>query len=211
ALNMVMGGYEGTAGTGALNYNVNEDPDGNIDGSSFVKGTASTHAIEFGTSCPITMTLRDMAFSGYNASNGQNDSTLYFSDKGSDTTWTISTIDCSGNISYRKGRSGDTVTITAAVPVTITVKNKGTLAVIENAQTSVWATDDRAQVMNEDTNASGVATESYTGSTPREVEWRVRKSDTLDDPRYFAESGIDTIQSSTGLTLTVLLEENPWV
>jgi hypothetical protein len=211
ALNMIISGYEGTAGTGALNWNVNADPDGNIDGSSFIMGTALTHAIEFSASAPLTMTLTDVTVSGYSASNGVNNSTLYFADRGSDVTWTVSLTDCTGTFSYRKGRAGDTVNIAASVPVTITVKDKKTLTVIQNAQTSVWATDDRTQIMNEDTNASGVATEAYTGSTPRTVEFRVRKSDDLDDPRYFAESGIAEIQSSTGLALTVLLEVNPFL
>ena len=62
-------GYEGTANTSALIYNVNADPDGEMDGMTFEKGTAATHAIEFGTSVPSSMTLRNCTFTGYNASD----------------------------------------------------------------------------------------------------------------------------------------------
>jgi hypothetical protein len=117
-------GYEGTADTAALIYNVNADPDGEMDRMSFTKGTASTHAIEFGSTCPTTMTLRNIDFSGYNASNGQTDSTLYFSSTGAQN-YTINLIGCSGNISY-KTHASFTGTVTLVVnPVTlqITVKD----------------------------------------------------------------------------------------
>lgn len=71
-------GYEGTANTSYMIWDTAADPNGELDDTSFTKGTAATHAIEFGTTSPLTMTLTDVAFNGYNASNGQNDSTLHF-------------------------------------------------------------------------------------------------------------------------------------
>lgn len=108
-------GYEGTTGTGALVYNVNADIDGEIDGSIFTKGTASTHAIQFGTSAANTHTLRSVEVYSYNTTDQQTDSVLYFPDKGSDTTWTINLVGCTGTFSYYKARSGDTVSIQATV------------------------------------------------------------------------------------------------
>jgi hypothetical protein len=116
ALNMIVSGYEGTANTSALQYTPNEDPDGNIDGSSFTKGTAATHAIEFGTSTPLNMTLRNIAFSGYNATHAQNDSTLHI--KRTSGTVTITLIGCTGNISYRT--DGATVKLIIN-PVTVAI------------------------------------------------------------------------------------------
>jgi hypothetical protein len=96
--------------------------------------------------------------------------------------------------------------------MTITVKNKDTLAVIQNAQTSIQLYNSPyTQLMNEDTNASGIATESYGGTTPVDVVVKVRKSETTDDPRYFPVSRIETVQSVVGLSATVLLEENPYI
>ena len=108
--------------------------------------------------------------------------------------------------------TGSTVVFEGSVTITITVKNKGTLAVIVGAQTSVQLlASPYTQIMNEDTIAGGIAIEAYTGSTPVDVVVKVRKSDSADDPRYFAESSIDTIAASTGLTKTVLLTENPFI
>lgn len=62
-----VSGYEGTADTSALVWDVATDPNGLLDGMAFTKGTAATHAIEFGTTSPTTMTLTNMVFSGYGA------------------------------------------------------------------------------------------------------------------------------------------------
>lgn len=116
-------GFEGTSDTGYLLWNTSAAPNGRLDGCEFVKGTASTHAIEFGTSAPTTMTLTDVTFSGYNASDGQTDSALLFPDTGSNVTWTV-TISGGTTPSYKKLRSGDTVTIVSgAVNVSVNVKN----------------------------------------------------------------------------------------
>lgn len=123
ALNTTITGYEGTAGTGALLWNSTADPDGNIDGSEFTKGTAATHAIEFGTNTPTTIGLTNLTFSGYNTTSGlttSNDAVLYFPDTGADVTWTVNASNITGIISYRKARTGDTVNIVNTVAVTFT-------------------------------------------------------------------------------------------
>jgi hypothetical protein len=92
-------GYEGTANTSALIWDANVDTDGQLDDMSFTKGTAATHAIELGTTSPTDVTLRSVSFSGYNAANGENDSTIHV--KRTSGTVTINLVGCSGNISYR--------------------------------------------------------------------------------------------------------------
>lgn len=109
-------GYEGTADTSALIYNETGDPDGELDNMNITKGTASTHAIEFGTSSPTTMTLRGIDFSGYNATDAQNDSTLHI--LRTTATVTINLIGCTGNISYKS--AGATVVLVNN-PVTLSV------------------------------------------------------------------------------------------
>lgn len=109
-------GYEGTANTSYLIWDVNADPDTYTDGCSFTKGTAATHAIELGTNSPTTVTFRNCDFSGYNASNGQNDSTIHV--KRSSGNVTINVIGGSGTVSYRT--DGAVVTI-ANNPVTLTI------------------------------------------------------------------------------------------
>lgn len=80
---------------------------------------------------------------------------------------------------------------------------------IQNAQTAIFlAASPFTQLMNEDTTAGGVATESYNYGGDVDVSVRVRKSETTDSPRYLAYSQIQTIDGN-GLTLLVTLEENP--
>ena len=132
-----VSGYEGTVGTGALTYNLAVDPDGELDNMSFTKGTAATHAIEFGASIPSEITLRGIDFSGYNASDTNNDSTLYFLD--TTGTITVNLIDCTGNISYRS--AGATIDLVIA-PVTtkITAEDQsGTL--LENVRVLLETAD----------------------------------------------------------------------
>lgn len=90
-----------TTDTSGLIWNLNQDPDGELDDMTFSKTSGvAHHAIEFGTNVPTTMTLRGCDFTGFNASNGQNDSTFHFKD-GSPTSITLNLINCTGNVSYK--------------------------------------------------------------------------------------------------------------
>ena len=151
-------GYEGTSDTAALVWNVATDPDGYLDDMTFVKGTASTHAIEFGTSSPTSMTLDGCVFSGYNASDGQTDSALYFAR----TSGTVTVSILNGSIPSYKS-AGATITISSSVPITITVVDEDDVP-IQNAQTALYVGS--TEVVNTDTNASGIVSTSYSGSTP---------------------------------------------
>lgn len=68
----VVVGYEGTAGTAAVVYNINADPNGEMDNMKFTMGTASTHAIEFGSNTPTTISISGQKYTGYNATTGSN-------------------------------------------------------------------------------------------------------------------------------------------
>lgn len=190
---------------GSIFYDLIVDPDGELDDLTITKGTADTHAAVFGPNIPATITLRGWTTSGYSASNNVPTSTLHFLD--TTGTITVNVIGGTGNFSYKT--EGATINIvTDPVDLTITVKDKETLAVISGVQTSIHTNDASfTQLMNEDTNVSGIATEQYSGTVPVEVAWRCRKSDDLDNPRYFAASGIETV-TTDGLNITVLLERN---
>ncbi len=116
--NSAFSGYEGTANTSYMIWNDAVDPNGELDGTTFTKGTAATHAIEFGTSSPLTMTLTDVNFSGYNAADGQNDSAIHFKR----TSGTINlTISGGTTPSYRT--DGATINIISGA-VTVAVKTQ---------------------------------------------------------------------------------------
>lgn len=66
------------ANASALVWNAATDPNGKMDDMTFEMGATATHAIEFGTSSPLTMNLSGMTFTGYNTTtNNQNDSTFH--------------------------------------------------------------------------------------------------------------------------------------
>jgi len=136
----VFKNYEGTADTSYLIYDEAADPNGEMDNTEFTKGTAETHAIEFGTSSPTTMTLTGIAFSGYNAADDANNSTLYFARTSG--TITVNLSGCTGNISYKA--AGTTVVNFVADPVTtqVTVKDIDTQAVLEDARVLLLASSD---------------------------------------------------------------------
>lgn len=121
----------------ALVWNANVDPDGKLDGTTFVRGTTTNHAIEFGTSSPLSMTLRGMTFTNYNAANNSNDSTLHI--KRTTGTVTINLIGCSGNISYRTD-GASVVLVNDPVTATVSVINSSAAAV-SGARVFVQAAD----------------------------------------------------------------------
>jgi hypothetical protein len=93
-------------------------------------------------------------------------------------------------------------TINNAVTLTVTVKNQSGSA-IQNAQVAIYKTSDDSQLMNEDTNASGIATESFNYTADTDVYLRVRKSST-GDTKYIPISATGTI-TTAGYSATVTL------
>jgi hypothetical protein len=128
------------ADASAVVWNLATDPDGYLDNMTFEVGSNAHHAINLGASAPLTTTFRGMTTSGFNASNGQNDSTFYLSDRGSDQTWTINVVGGSGNFSYKKARAGDTVNMVIdPVTATVTVKDGIAKTAVEGAAVTLKA------------------------------------------------------------------------
>lgn len=109
------------------------------------------------------------------------------------------------NSSEFSNTASGTVTVSASVDVKVTVVD-GNNDPINLAQTAVYLTAG-TEVMNQDTNASGVASTTFSGTTPAACTIRVRKSST-GATRYFNYSTSGTIQSGTGLDITVVLQED---
>jgi len=128
--------------------------------------------------------------------------TLY---NNSGTSATINVTTGTSAPSVRNG-TGASTTVDVSVTITITVKDEDQIA-IENAQTSIYRTSDRLQIMNEDTTGAGIATEDFSGTTPVEVEIRCRKASS-GATKYKNFSTIQTIET-TGLTFAITLVEDP--
>jgi hypothetical protein len=131
-------GYEGTSGSSGILYNSSTDPNTKMVGLTITKGTAATHAIQFADTIPSEITLTDIAFSGYNASNDQDDSTLYFADTAG--TITVNLVGCTGNISY-KSAGATIIPVIDPVTTSIEVRDITSLTVIEGARVLVLPSD----------------------------------------------------------------------
>lgn len=124
------------ADASALVWNINTDTSGKLDGMNFSMGTNAHHAIQLGASAPTTVSFVGITFTGFNASNGANDSELYLADRGSDVTWTIN-VSNGDSPSYKKARAGDTVNIVSSVNVTVTILNQAG-AVIPGVEVAIF-------------------------------------------------------------------------
>jgi len=101
----------------------------------------------------------------------------------------------------------NTTVITGQVTLQINVQDKNKDPILD-AQTSIQLLDSPfTQLMNEDTLATGIASEQYSFGGEVDIVYKVRKSEITDDPRYFPESGIAKI-TADGLSVTVTLKIN---
>lgn len=170
-----------------------------------------------------TYNVDGYTFDGYSTGDGtfgsptfQNLNAIWFINPESDTVGvTINLSNSSAinpvgggtdNFSFRR-RRGYTgiVSIVSTVTVTITVLDVAGDP-IANAQTAVFLTADDSEIINADTNGSGVASGSFGGAVPAAVSVRVRKN-SPGDTRFFPVNTPATIES-TGLSLTVTLQED---
>jgi len=147
----------------AFIWNVNADPDGDLDNLSITKGAAAHHGIEFSTTTPLTMTVRGITSTSFNAADAQNDSFFYV--RRTTSTVTINVIASTGNFSYKD--SGATVVVVIdPVAMTVVALDNDTKAGIQNAFVTVWCTgtgpfpsDDVVSI----TRSGAVATVTHTG------------------------------------------------
>jgi hypothetical protein len=94
------------ADTSQLIWDVNTDPNTDLNGCTFVKGANAHHAIEFGTTSPTSMTLTNVTLTGFNAANAANDSAIHFKR----TTGTV-TLTITGGTSPSYKTAGATIVI----------------------------------------------------------------------------------------------------
>lgn len=165
----------------------------------FVQAGAG-HALELDTA--TTYTFTNLSFSGYGAD---------FSDAAAlDVTASSGTVivNWSGGTEPTYKTAGATVIIQNSVDLTITVKDEAG-SPIENAQCAIYKTSDDSQLMNEDTLASGIATESVPYTAPTNVYYRVRKSST-GATKYLPGKGAGQYDAN-GFSVTVTLIVDPYV
>lgn len=126
------------ADAAALEWNGAFDPDTKLAGTVFSKGAASHHAIEFGTASPLTMTLSDIDFQGFDLLDAQTDSTLYI--KRTTGTVTINLVNVTidgapGTPTYKS--DGAIVVLQSPTVLTLTGVPNGVQVTIVNSTTRV--------------------------------------------------------------------------
>lgn len=97
---------------------------------------------------------------------------------------------------------GGSTTINNSKTLTVTVKDSAGSA-IQNAQTSIYKSSDNSELLNADTNASGIASTTYNYLADTDIYVRVRKSST-GATKYIPASTTGTITSS-GFSVTITL------
>ncbi len=121
------------ADEGALFYDETVDPDGEMDGMTFSKGTNAHHAIRFGTNVPSMMTLRNCNFIGFSSSDDVDGSVFRFDDTSGNITLNLVGCTTDGAFSVDDA-AGVTVTIVID-PVTTLINVQDNLAVdLQNAR-----------------------------------------------------------------------------
>jgi hypothetical protein len=90
------------------------------------------------------------------------------------------------------------------VTIKITVMDIEDVA-IQDVKVAVFLTSDRTKILDTETDASGIASTTYAGPTPAEVEIRCRKAASTNSPRYVNYSCVETIRTETGLDFVVIL------
>jgi hypothetical protein len=144
--------------TSALVWNEATNPDGKLDGMTFTKGANAHHAIELGTSSPTEVTLRNMSFTGFSASNGQNDSVIHV--KRTSGNVTIFAVNASGTVSYKSDGANVTV-ITDMRTLTLTGIKVG-------SEVRIFRVSDDVELAGAESEDDGTFTYTYqyTADTP---------------------------------------------
>lgn len=206
--NSTVTGYTGTANTSAVLYNVAADPDGEMDGMTFEMGSTLTHAIEFGTTSPLDITLRDCTFNGYNSADTSNDSVFHI--KRTTGTVTINLVGCSTDGAFSFRTDGATVNIVID-PVTTLIKVIDAITKLPLQNTRVLIEADTGgplaqgtDIISGFTDVNGEISDSRTLASNQPIVGRARLSST---PGSLYKTGdiIGTINSTTGFTTTVQL------
>jgi hypothetical protein len=148
----IVTGSSVAANTSAVVWDVNQDPSGELDDMTFVRGVNAHHAIEFGTTSPTSISLNGITFTGFNASNGQNDSAIHI--KRTTGTVTINVSGVTGTVSYRT--DGATVNIVLSTTLTLTgLQNPSEVRVFDAGTTTEIAGEESVTTGTFSTNIDG--------------------------------------------------------
>ena len=182
----------------------------NVKQCSFItSGTPSTqYMFHFPYSGDYTVSFTDMQVFGSFTSG-----TLWHGrNTGTDADVTINSTG-STNVAQAEFESTDvtgpdtgSVTVNVSVGVNVTIVDSSGNG-ISGVQVSVYLSSDDSEIMNTTTNGSGLASGTFSGTTPANCYIRWRKSST-GSTRYFNDSATGVIASGTGITAQFVMRED---
>lgn len=175
----------------------------NIDNCDF-NSDGSNHGIELSTDhAGNSYTLSGCTFTGYAASDGSTGNECIYNDSSGAVTISVG----AGQLPSIRNGLGASTTVSASVPIYIIVSDTNGDP-IQNVQTAIYKTSDRTELVNQDTDVNGEVDTSYTDTTPISVEVRCRKASS-GSTKYKNYSSLQTIATTTGLSLSITLVEDP--
>jgi len=146
------------------------DPTRALTGCTFIKPTATSHAIEITEASATAYTFTNCNFTGYAATNGSTGNEVIYNNSGGAVT--INHTGTTGGDITVKNEGVSTTTVLGSISITITVKDEAN-ANINGAFVYIDENDNSPFIMNT-TTSSGVATGSYSGASSSGT-LRVRK------------------------------------
>jgi hypothetical protein len=121
--------FEESSAATALLMNTNTDPDGLLDGCSFISdGTG--HAIELGANTPSTISFNDHTYSGYAGSDGSTGNEVLYNNSGKAIT-----VNYTGTVPTVRNGAGASTTLVNTVNYTITGLDQNAVVTIVDITT----------------------------------------------------------------------------
>lgn len=185
----------------ALLWNVNLNTNGLLNNMSFISA-GTGHAIELGPSTPDTIAFFGHSYTGYAGTDGSSGDEVLYNNSGKAITVQITGF---GNMpTIRNGTDASTI-VDVAIDLNITVIDADNQP-IEDARVIIIRNSDLAILLNDFTDINGEVSDTYSGTTPINITYRVRKS-SPPDTRYFDFEGAGIV-SSLGFSASVRMIED---
>lgn len=149
----------------ALFWNVNTDPNGELDDMSFTS-SGTGHAIELGPNTPATITLTRHAYSGYAVGDGSTGNETIFNN--SNKAITINVTD--GSTPTIRDGTGASTTVDVSVPLEINGLTEGS----RGSMIGDGGAEDGVELLAGYADSAGEIAGSFGGTTPQNVFVRAR-------------------------------------
>lgn len=143
----------------ALLYDINADPDGELDDMVF-ESSGTGHAIELGSNCPSTITLRGHTYTGYAGTDGSTGNETIYNNSGKAIT--INVVGGGDTPTIRNG-TGASTTVSASRTLTINLVDADGTAITDACEVTVVRDSDTTVLYNVENVTTG--TTNYTYST----------------------------------------------